>query len=199
MYVNKTPEIVAMLQKTFPSYSGNKIQIKLFKGPMGLNSYWDSGSRDYYVILEMATGKLLEIGSNHPTFEPGKLNHIDGLLPGFLVAKHTIFCGKDMGVTFFLNSENLTPLLPEKKELTPGEKIVLYATRHLKSSYGGIKNFRFHEANKATDISIAYWDHSKATLIDKGMLNKSGAITIEGRNAIDGMNSFPKAEVPING
>jgi hypothetical protein len=58
------------------------------------------------------------------------------------------------------------------------------ATAGLKSSYGGIPNLRYYESHRRTGITQERWDNAKAACIAAGLLNKAGAITVKGRNAI---------------
>lgn len=76
-------------------------------------------------------------------------------------------------------------LIPPKPALAWAESVVLAATRSLKSSYAGIKNYRFYEAHERTGITETEWDSAKAVCIQKGLLNRAGAITDDGRNAIE--------------
>ena len=88
-------------------------------------------------------------------------------------------------ITIYLNQEDLAPLLPSKQEITEDEKIVLHYTKSLKSTYAGIKNYRFYEANREKGITLERWDRAKNNLISRELLNKRGAITDEGRNAYE--------------
>ena len=81
-------------------------------------------------------------------------------------------------------SESITKMLPEKPVLSDDEITVLKYTSSLKSSYAGIKNYRFHEAHRNTGISLDNWNTTKQALIDKKLLRKNGSITADGRNAI---------------
>jgi hypothetical protein len=116
------------------------------------------------------------------------------LAPGLICVEHTYFCGKDAGLRFHVHPSGLDPrLLPAKTEdLTNDERIVLYATRSLKSSYNGVKDYRFHAANQDTGITRDRWEAVKTALIERKLLNKAGAITVDGKNAIQGMLRFPK-------
>lgn len=172
-----------IVNATFPSYKGRKFKLST-DIPSRLNSYWNGGSRDYFSFYELSTGKVLDVGSNHPFFEAGKPRDLEELPPGIVIVKHSIFCGKDMGITIYANASDLAPMIPPKAELTPHEKVVLKYTRSLKSSYAGIKNYRFHEAKRKTGIKLDEWEAAKAALIEKKLLNKRGAITAAGRNAI---------------
>lgn len=172
----------------FPSYNGRIFKISKFEGPMELRSYWDGGSRDYYAIVDLRTMRTAEIpqgGSGHGDV-PYK---ITSLPEGMAVVEHTYFSGKDLGLTVFVGEENMNKLLPSgENELSWAEKVVLSATRSLKSSYAGIKDYRFREALRNTGITKKEWDEAKQSLISKKMLNAAGAITNDGRNAIGNTN-----------
>jgi len=91
------------------------------------------------------------------------------------------------GITIYANKEDIVPLLPEPQELTEDEITVLLYTRSLKSSYAGIKNYRFYEAHNRTGITSEQWEKAKENCIRKRLLRKNGSITPKGRNAISGM------------
>jgi hypothetical protein len=182
-WIDKPDETIRkIVNSTFPSYRGKKFKLST-DVPSRLDSYWDEGSRDYFSFYELSTSKVLDVGSNHPFFEAGKPRDLESLPPGVVIVKHSIFCGKDMGITIYANAGDLAPLLPEKLELTPHEKTVLEYTRTYKSSYAGISNYRFHEAHRSTGIKSDEWEAAKEQLIEKKLLNKAGAITPAGRNA----------------
>lgn len=90
-----------------------------------------------------------------------------------------------MGLRLYVHPDNVRrDMITSSVELTWEEKVVLTATRSLKSSYGGVKNFRYTEANHVTGITLKHWDEAKANLIERKLLNRAGAITNAGRNAI---------------
>jgi hypothetical protein len=106
---------------------------------------------------------------------------------GFVCVQHSIFCGKDTGVTIHVHPDNAPLLLPAPEaELTEDQKTLLLYTRCRKSSYAGISDYRFYDANHTKGIGRQNWDSAKAALIASGHLNKAGAITVKGKNAIDG-------------
>ena len=175
--------LMKMIKTCYPSYNGRKFKIDT-DTPSQLRSYWAAGSKDNFIFYELATGKIAPVHSNHPFFEADQPTRLKKLPVGFVIVKHSIFCGKDMGITVYGNIENINPLLPAKEELTTDEDAVLYFTRSLKSSYAGIKNYRHHEAQREMGITIERWEIAKTELIKKKLLNKRGAITPAGRNAV---------------
>lgn len=183
MYID-TPEVRTLVARAFPGYNGTKFKVEPFSGPMRLTSYWSGGSIDYWKIVRLTDGKTAGVPENGTPFMP-ELKECASLPENCCLVRHTIFCGKDMGCTVYVRPENLTPMLPAVPVLTRNEQIVLAATAGLKSSYGGIKNYRFHEAHEITGITESEYEHAKGSCIAKGLLNKAGAITGEGRNAIN--------------
>jgi hypothetical protein len=184
-YVDKPDDIMKLIAQRI-GYTGKKFKLST-DIPKTLNSYWDGGSREYYYFFDLKDGKMLTMPANHPMFDkvPNKLDHLP---KGVILVNNTIFCGKELGLTFYVNQEDLAPLLPNPEsteELTQFDKIVLAATRGLKSSYAGIPDYRFSEAAKETGITKDEWQKAKENMINKGYLNKAGAITPKGRNVGD--------------
>lgn len=113
------------------------------------------------------------------------------LVHGLACVKHTIFQGKDLGITIHVHQDNAHRLLPEnKEELTRDEKIVLVFTRSYKNSYAGETNCRFKQAQRSKGITKAQWDIAYQSLLEKKLLNKNGAINNDGRNAVENVNEY---------
>ena len=180
-YIDKPDEAIKHIcLVAFPEWRGKKIKLNT-SIPSCLNSYWDGGSKDSYVFVELATMKTAHLPTNHPFFEKNNPRDLDRLPAGMVLVEHFICCGKDAGLTIYINVDELVSLLPAKMELTEDEKMVLHFTRAYKSSYAGIKDYRFREASRH-GITQERWDAAKASCISKGLLNKAGAITASGKN-----------------
>ena len=183
-YIDKPDEIIKKITRaTFPKYNGKKFKLST-SIPSRLDSYWQGGSKDSYSFYELATEKEFSVASNHPFFEENNPRYLKELPRGIVIVKHSIFYGKDMGITIYANEEDLTPMLSPKQEISENERIVLQYTKSLKPSYAGIKDYRWHEANRHKGISFEDWQLAKQSLIQKKLLNKAGAITPAGRNAL---------------
>lgn len=95
-----------------------------------------------------------------------------------------------MGLTFYVNPSNAAALLPAPVELSAHEKEVLNATRSYKSSYGGRDRYDMAQSaaqygkNAGAFPSREQWEAAKAALMARGFLNKAGAITVKGKNAL---------------
>lgn len=170
--------------KCFPSYSGKMFAVSVVESGMRTDSCWQGGSRNYWAVLQLSTmtvGYIPENGSGFGRYKQA----IDTPLPApdFALVRHSIFCGKDTGIHIYLHADNGALMLPKPVEISWAEKVVLVATRSLKSSYAGISNYRFVEAKKDTGITAEEWETAKAALILRGLLDKRGAITVDGRNS----------------
>lgn len=184
-HVNKPDDIIKkIILNTFPNYRGKKIKIST-DIPKNLNSYWQGGSRDRYCFYQLSTGTSYDVTSNHPVFNKNNPRNLEKLPTGIVIVRHSIYCGEDMGIFIYANKEDISPLLPEKVKLTEDEKIVLKYTKSYKPSYNKIKNYRLYKANRETNISLERWNLVKETLIKRKLLNKAGAITVNGRNALE--------------
>lgn len=167
--------------KTFKAIVTESVTIPVTAG------LWEGGSRDLYSVVSLDHGTREIPGQRLAPWSPGRGDHTVELLPGIVVVEHSIFCGKDMGLTFYVHPENATKLLPAPAaELTRLERVVLEATRSYKSSYAGMDRFQMAHRDYAGKFAFtrSEWDMAKAHLVELGMLNKAGAITNKGRNAI---------------
>jgi hypothetical protein len=177
------PMIQDIARATFPEYKGHKFQLAITDRPMNLASYWEGGSRSYYKVVNLATMQASAAVPAQSAFDK-PIAGIEAVpIPeGGAIVEHCIFCGKDMGLRIHIGPSNAAPMLPAKVELTAHEKIVLNATG-LKSSYAGIKDYRFYDANRSTGITRTEYDAAKSSLQARGLLDKRGAITVTGSNA----------------
>ena len=188
IYLEKK-EVPAQLQGLF-GYNGKKYEVEV-REDYTINSQagtWSGGSRDQFRLVELETGKEVDaINHGLAPWNNARQDVKIPLLKGLALVRHTIFCGKDMGLTFYLHPENASKMLPEKQELSNIEQIVLCATRSLKSSYNGQNRFEMVKGDYSQGfkgLTLELWESGKQLLIDKKLLNKRGAITVQGRNAI---------------
>ena len=182
-----TPEVKELALKAFPEYRGKKFRVEglELKAPRSLTSYWSEGCRDYWALVNLSNGRVFHVPENGTPFANSGKSFQIGNLPIGIALVNRSYSGNFESITISVHPNNLNRMaLPSVPELSENEKMVLKYTRSLKSSYAGISNYRFHEANRETGISLSVWEQTKATLISKGLLNKAGAITESGRNAV---------------
>jgi hypothetical protein len=175
------------------TYTGQKFKARVTESvtiPIDAG-LWSGGSRDKYHAIDLATGRQVEMPGQREAPWGDRREYQVTLEPGIAVVEHSIFCGKDMGLTFYMHPANAAALLPAPVELSPVERLVLVATASLKSSYGGRDRYQMaqdeYSCRKALGETLypsrVEWEATKAGLVAKGFLNKAGAITPAGRNA----------------
>lgn len=184
MYIERK-DVPAVILNAFSNYKGKTFEVKVAEKVSLNNSYWSGGTKSDYVAVNLATGVKQEAsGISSPYRLNGEIPEVD-IPVGVAIVEHVIFCGKDMGLRIYIRPENATPLLGtgEKVDLTDDQKVVLRLTRSLKSSYGGISNYRQHSSG----FSLDKWNTIKQGLIELGYLAKNGALTTKGRNIAKGL------------
>lgn len=181
-------------------YKGNKFSVIIQPTVHTLNTYWDSGSRYTYVAIDLATMQkisLLGISPFDVGFDSNRdpVNFADIDLPvGVAMIELASFRGTE-SIRLYVHPDNAPMIEQEPTDgLSTVQKIVLYSVRSLKSSYGGERNFRCAEACRKTGITAKEYEAAKRELIDAKLLNKAGAITVSGKNAISNVVSWPKGE-----
>jgi hypothetical protein len=125
------PEVKRVVTAAFPSYKKHSAFLSVFNGGVGINSFWDGGSRDEFAVVELATGhrKVLPTRT-HPYFDVAvrgltntetqdiEVDHVGNItlkhLPeGFALVSAGTFCGKPATAHVWVNAANMTKLLPE--------------------------------------------------------------------------------------
>lgn len=102
--------VQSIVKACYPEYTGRKVSIQpANRAPRELRSYWDEGSRSYYCFYNLDTREVLQVHSNHPFFEANQPSQLRELPAHIVLVSHSIFCGKDCGITLY---GHLAPLLP---------------------------------------------------------------------------------------
>lgn len=174
--------VAVLLRSCFPDYRGKGFRLHITEYPVTVNMDAHGGTFTRYMIVDLETRRVAPL-ENHHTFPP--VRH-DFLLSGNVaIAEHVHFCGRLEFLRLNVLPSSMRPdlLPPPAPALTRDQQIVLVATRGLKSSYQGIKDFRFREAARYTQITRERWDAAKAELQALKLLDSRGALTVEGRNA----------------
>lgn len=172
----------------FTSYKGRKLKAVVCEKVTLSDTYWSGGTRSTYTAMQLSTGERVAIARNSAPSIFG--TDYDGtnfpLKPDIAIVEHSIFCGKDMGLTFYVHPDNAAKLLPDQTDgnYSDAELCLLAATSRLKSSYAGRKpRIDMMHANNFDNVAI---EQAKTALIEKGLLRKNGSITTKGRNVETG-------------
>ena len=178
-------DIPTSLSRAMGGYNGTKFRITGTERVTFHDMQWSGGTRSTYTVVNLETGETKPL--QDPRAFPQNMGQ-----PGsaeielnWCVVEHSMFCGKDHGLTFHVHPDNMAKLLPEPgTALDPDVEAFLVATSCLKNTYGGRTNIRFEEASRVTGINPVQWSVAKRGAIELGYARKNGAITNEGRNAI---------------
>lgn len=182
------PTVRDIIRTTFPDYNGKNVTARIQETVVLYGTMWDDGSKREYKLLRLSDMRVIDI-EDAPYMETSRLHEAEiKMEPGLVVVCLNHFRGTKR-LEIISSAENITPMLSAPNDLTEDEKTVLVATRSLKSSYAGIKDYRFLEAKRRRGITRERWDEAMNLLKSKKYLSSSGAITVDGRNAV-GMESL---------
>jgi hypothetical protein len=193
------PTVDALIKAAFPGWKPQAVDAIVTDSVSFYGTMWDEGSRRTYTIVRLADLATFRI-EQAPFMRRSELHEKTYELPeGFVVV---VRCeGRFDHTEIYSHAANITPLLPAPLELTEDEQIVLVATCSLKASYGGVSHYRFEEARRYTGITAGRYEAAKASLIARKLLNKAGAVTVEGRNARPawgsagmGLHNYPRRQ-----
>lgn len=183
-YLKRTdPTVDAIITAAFPCFTGQDIAAEVQDTVRFTGTEWDEGNKRDYAVVRLWDRKVERIPSECYG-DPSAFHRSSHTIPqGFVVVCWARY-GLRQNIRIMGPAANITPMLAAPVELTADERLVLVATRSRKSSYAGVKNYRFVEARRAKGITLERWESAKASMITRGFLNRAGAITVEGRNAV---------------
>lgn len=197
-YLQRSDKTVqAIINAAFPFYKGKKVTATIRENVMFHGTNWSDGNMREYAIVRLSD-MVSQPVEQAPYFRDSPLYSTSFPIPdGFVIAVLIQSRGKEY-LEIIAPASAVTPLLPTPNDLSRDEMIVLIATRCYKPAYAGISNYRFHESQQQTGITLDRWEASKAALIDKKLLNRAGAITVDGRNAVGSKSLYdyrPQSEL----
>jgi hypothetical protein len=107
------PEIKRVIQSADPTYKKRKAFITITEKVELYGTYWDSGSRNTFTAVNLATGSVVT-GPQYapPQFNGPKETPVVILPDGIVMVKTGYFCGKTATATVYVNPKNATKFLP---------------------------------------------------------------------------------------
>lgn len=96
---NLTENEIKSIKKSV-DYRGRNVKFKEFRAGMSLNSYWDSGSRDYFYFINLASGSVRTIPQNGTPFDKLSLK-TDNLPPNEVLVEKVVMRGKNVAVYIY--------------------------------------------------------------------------------------------------
>lgn len=97
-----------IVRHAFPDYTGRKFNLEFAEQPYIGDTNWGGGTRNKYVLVKLGSDFERQA---FPAFSPWA-NPIEGerfpMRQGFALIEHSIFCGKDCGVTIYAHPADET-------------------------------------------------------------------------------------------
>jgi hypothetical protein len=162
-------------------YNGTKFRVEVIKDTIFHmhDTSWSDGSRTSYALFNIDKMATAILPNFHPVFDGQVIPNKIEVAPGYIVVEHSIFRGKDMGITLHVHSDNYKVFeLPIVAELSQSEQVVLSGTKCLKAFCRKDEAARYK-------VTAKMYENAKNNLIAKGYLSKNGAITISGKNVAE--------------
>lgn|SRR3990167_4216189 len=110
-------QVAGILAATFPKYRGRKFKVAFQECLTFWDTNWSGGTRNSYAAVR-ADGEISHLAVPAPWVNP-----VEGMtveIPvDVLVVKHSIFCGKDCGITIYAHPTHLPKWLPAPISSTP--------------------------------------------------------------------------------
>jgi hypothetical protein len=104
MKIKQNALVKVIVSACFPDYKGRKFRTEVFR-PQQCVSCWDGGSRDYFVLLNIATMRGQPIRENGSPFT-APLPRLESLPDkAHVLVERSIFCGKESGITIHCSQE----------------------------------------------------------------------------------------------
>lgn len=113
MHVKKA-DIAPLLAATFPQYKGRKFFVQAADAVRLDNLNWDGGSRNAYRAVTIS-GQRIGNGQAFNAAAPWENNAEGQIVPipaGAVIAREGIYCGRECGITFYINPADMPRLLP---------------------------------------------------------------------------------------
>jgi hypothetical protein len=166
-------DIPKLILEACPTYRGRSFRVCPGVSVCLSNRNWGCGSKSEYMAVSLDDGRVQAAPSTSPS-TPDQTVEIP---PRVVVVERTFYCGEDMGVTIYVRPEDYQGLLPEPVELSETEQAVLRITWSYKAAYRG-------EARYEAGITPDIWEQTKTKLHSRGLMDKRGALTQAGKNAV---------------
>lgn len=172
----------SLIKATFPEYNGRKVCVVVCDRVQISDLNWSGGSRSQYRSCTL-DGRATGSADAHNQSPPWN-NQVEGsqvaLEANHAIVEHSIFCGKDMGLTIYVRPDGLPRgTLPAECELTDLERAALHII-------GGIKSGYRADEFRRSGLGLYGKDNPHVVrLAARGLLKVTSTgvqITMEGRN-----------------
>ena len=103
-------EVKELIAQTYPEYKGRKIFVEK-SDIYHMENYWSGGTKRYAIAIKLATMETMPAPDITTNPYHGEA-HVDIAIPdGFAIVEHTIFCGRDIGISVIVNSNTFPKMI----------------------------------------------------------------------------------------
>ena len=107
-------DVPPAIRAAFPGYHGRKWRANVTTVVYMGDTYWSGGTRNEYVAVELATGRVASPDAGaFGTFLRPHEPQVE-LVPGAVIVEHSMFMGKDVGITIHVHPSNVRSMLPAR-------------------------------------------------------------------------------------
>jgi hypothetical protein len=102
-------QVKAIIEQTYPDYNGRKFTVEAAERVTFYDTNWSGGTRSQYVAMTR-DGKTGTFTAPAPW-----VNRLEGqtvdLPEDVIIVKHSIFCGQDCGIRFYVHPNVMPKML----------------------------------------------------------------------------------------
>lgn len=171
--------VAAIVAATFPGYAGKRFKIVARERVTISDLNWSGGTRSEYVAVTLdgrRLGDMSEFNAKAP-WDNRAEGASTSIPAGACIVEHSIFCGRDMGLTIYVRPDAVAKYLPAPcSDISAEHMTVMRAIRTL------IPRARREECARA-GINAARYDAIVAELKTAGYCSANGGLTLKGKNS----------------
>jgi len=104
-------QAMPIIKASFPTYNGRKIKVMVNTQVHLSDLNWSGGTRSEYKFIGANGRVAMADNSTHPWYNRQEGAVIE-LKSGTYCVEHTIFCGKDLGLTVYIHPDDMPKFLP---------------------------------------------------------------------------------------
>lgn len=110
----KRADVKSLITATFPEYTGRKLRVEARESITLYDLNYSGGTRNQYRVCALDGGKKIGSADRFNQIAPWA-NPAEGqtiqIPEGAVIVEHSMFCGQDAGLTFYVNPANMPSLL----------------------------------------------------------------------------------------
>jgi hypothetical protein len=184
--IQQIKNIQPLISAAFPDFKGKLVKVLVTPEKIRLESYWDSGNRDYFCFINLETKETKHVPQNGSMFDRNKID--DQAVPAnWLLIERSFRGSLPERITIYVNPVNAASLaLPAPKELPWTHQVVL-CSFGLKNTYNGQSDMRRKESFRATGITPSEYDQAWQELNNQGCFDRRGCLTPKGKTLRESM------------